>query len=183
MYDGEILRGKRNSCMEIGHISVTPDGHLCGCGLRGCLETEASRLAIAAEVAKAAFRGEAPTILKLAGTNVGDIRSSMLAEAIAAGDKAVEQIVRRAARVLGTAVASCVHLLCPDVIVLGGGLVEAMPELYIEAVASAARKAVMSSFVDTFKVVAAKLGDDAGVMGCAAWAEKSLTAPIKKADT
>ena len=129
VYDGDILRGKRNSCMEIGHISVTLDGQLCGCGLRGCLETEASRLAIAAEVAKAAFRGEAPTILKLAGTSIADIRSSMLAEAITAGDKVVERIVRRAARILGTAVASCVHLLCPDVIGLGGGLVEAMPEV------------------------------------------------------
>ncbi len=182
VYDGQIVHGKRNSCMEIGHISVMPDGQLCGCGLRGCLETEASRLAISAEVAKAAFRGEAPTILKLAGTTVGDIRSSMLAEAIAAGDKVVEQIVRRAAKVLGTAVASCVHLLCPDVIVLGGGLVEAMPELYVESVASAARKAVMPSFVDTFKVVAAKLGDNAGVMGCAAWAEKTFTSQQTKAD-
>lgn len=182
VYDGQIIRGKRNSCMEIGHISVMPDGQLCGCGLRGCLETEASRLAIAAEVAKAAFRGEAPTILKLAGTTIADIRSSVLAEAIAAGDKVVEQIVRRAAKVLGTAVASCVHLVCPDTIVLGGGLVEAMPELYVESVASAARKAVMPSFVDTFKVVAAKLGDDAGVLGCAAWAEKTFTVQPTKAD-
>lgn len=176
VYDGQIIRGKRNSCMEIGHVSVVPGGQLCGCGLRGCLETEASRLAIAAEVAKAAFRGEAPTILKLAGTTIADIRSSVLAEAIAAGDKVVEQIVRRAARILGTAVASAVHLLGPDIVVLGGGLVEAMPELYVESVASAAKAAVMPSFVDTFKVVAAKLGDDAGVLGCAAWAEKTFDA-------
>ncbi|MCA9123501.1 MAG: ROK family protein [Planctomycetaceae bacterium] len=175
VYDGQIIRGKRNSCMEIGHISVTPEGQLCGCGLRGCLETEASRLAISAEVAKAAYRGEAPYVLASAGTTLADIRSGILAEAIAAGDKVVEQIVRRAARILGTAVAASVHLLGPDVIVLGGGLVEAMPELYIETVASAARKAVMPSFVDTFKVVAAKLGDDAGVLGCAAWAQKTFS--------
>lgn len=174
VYDGQIVRGKRNSCMEIGHINIRVNGRLCGCGLRGCLETEASRLAIAAEVAKAAFRGEAPTILKLAGTTIADIRSGVLADAIAAGDKVVEDIVRRAARVLGTAVAGCVHLVGPDVIVLGGGLVEAMPELYVDSVTSGARKSVMPSFVDTFKVVAAKLGDDAGVMGCAAWAAKTF---------
>lgn len=176
VYDGQIMRGKRNSCMEIGHISVTPDGQLCGCGLRGCLETEASRLAISAEVAKAAYRGEAPHVLAVAGTTLADIRSGVLAEAIAAGDKVVEQIVRRAARILGTAVGSSVHLICPDIVVLGGGLVEAMPELYIESVWSAAKRAVMPSFVDTFKVVAAKLGDDAGVLGCASWAEKTFTA-------
>lgn len=173
VYDGQIIRGKRNSCMEIGHVCVREDGDLCGCGMRGCLETEASRLAISAEVAKAAYRGEAPTILKEAGTTLRDIRSGVIADAIAAGDKVVEQIVQRAARTLGVAVAGCIHLLCPDVIVLGGGLVEAMPKLYVESVETAARKSVMPSFVDTFKVVAAKLGDDAGVLGCAAWAEKT----------
>lgn len=176
VYDGQIIRGKRNSCMEIGHVSVMPNGRLCGCGLRGCLETEASRLAIAAEVAKAAYRGEAPTVLKKAGTTITNIRSGTLAEAIAAGDKVVEQIVRRAARILGTAVASSIHLLCPDVIVLGGGLVEAMPELYVECVASAAKKAVMPSFAESFTVVAAQLGDDASVLGCAAWAAKTFDA-------
>ncbi len=176
IYDGQIIRGRRNSCMEIGHMTVTVDGRLCGCGLSGCLETEASRLAIAADVAMAAYRGEAPTILREAGTNLADIRSGLLAQAIANGDKAVEQIVRRAAKILGTAMASAIHLMCPDVVVLGGGLVEAMPELYLETVATAARKNVMPSFADTFKVVAAKLGDDAGVMGCAAWAEKTFSA-------
>ncbi len=174
VYDGQIIRGKKNSCMEIGHISMRKEGLLCGCGLRGCLETEASRLAIAAEIAKAAYRGEAPNILKAAGTTLSDIRSGVIADAIEAGDKVVEQIVRRAAKTLGVAVAAAIHLLGPDRIVLGGGLVEAMPEIYVESVEPAARKAVMPSFADTFKVVAAKLGDDAGVMGCAAWAEKTF---------
>jgi glucokinase len=174
VYDGQILRGKNNSCMEIGHIPVVVDGNLCGCGLRGCLEVEASRLAISAEVAKAAYRGEAPTVLKEAGTDLADIRSSVLAQAIEEGDEVVEQVVRRAARLLGRAVATCVHLMCPDTIVLGGGLVEAMPKLYVESVSAAARKAVMPSFLETFKVVAAKLGDDASVLGAAAWAEQTL---------
>jgi glucokinase len=174
VYDGQIIRGKRNSCMEIGHMIVRENGQLCGCGQRGCLETEASRLSVAAEVAKAAFRGEAPTVLEKAGTTIADVRSGVLADAIKAGDEVVEQIVRRAARVLGIAVGSCVHLLCPDVVVLGGGLVEAMPELYVESVTAMARETVMPSYVDTFEVVVAKLGDDAGVLGCAAWAEKTF---------
>lgn len=174
VYDGQIVRGSRNSCMEIGHVPVTLDGNLCGCGRRGCLEVEASRLAISAEVAKAVYRGEAPTVLAEAGTNLADIRSGVLAKAVEAGESAVEQIVDRAARYLGRAVATCVHLVCPDVVVLGGGLVEAMPKLYVDAVSAAARDAVMPSFVDTFKVVAAKLGDDAAVLGAAAWAEKTV---------
>ncbi|MBP89450.1 MAG: transcriptional regulator [Planctomycetaceae bacterium] len=174
VYDGQIIRGKRNSCMEIGHIPVSVDGNLCGCGLRGCLEVEASRLAISAEVAKAAYRGEAPTILAEAGTNLSNIRSAVLAKAVEEGDEIVERIIRRAAGYLGKAVATCVHLICPDTIVLGGGMVEAMPKLYVNAVTEAARESVMPSFVDTFKIVAAKLGDDAAVLGAAAWAEKTF---------
>lgn len=174
VYDGQILRGKRNSCMEIGHIPVRVDGNLCGCGLRGCLEVEASRLAISAEVAKAAYRGEAPTVLAEAGTDLSKIRSAVLANAVKEGDEIVEQIIRRAASYLGKAVATAVHLICPDTIVLGGGLAEAMPKLYVSAVNEAARASVMPSFVDTFKIVAAKLGDDAAVLGAAAWAERTF---------
>jgi glucokinase len=173
VYDGSILRGKRISCMEVGHMRVRPDGRLCGCGQRGCLETEASRLAIAAEAAKAAYRGEAPNLLRLAGTNLSDIRSSTIADAIKAGDSVVETIVKDAASAIGEAVASLVHLIAPDVVVLGGGLVEAMPELFLRAVRERAVKSVMPSYADTFNVVAAKLGDDANVLGAAAWVEKS----------
>ena len=67
--------------MEIGHIQVQADGRLCGCGRRGCLETVASRLAIAAEVASAVHRGEAPIMRDLAGTDLAAIKSRTLARA------------------------------------------------------------------------------------------------------
>jgi glucokinase len=172
VYHGQILHGKGKSCMEIGHMQVTPNGRLCGCGLRGCLETEASRLAIAAEAAMAAYRGEAPHLMAEAGTDLSDIRSSALAKAITAGDSVVEQIVRRAAGRIGLSIASLIHLLAPDFVVLGGGLVQAMPDLILNAVAETANRHVMPSFRDTFKVVAAKLGDDSTVLGAAAWAAR-----------
>jgi glucokinase len=174
VYEGRILRGKKHSCMEIGHIEVVPNGALCGCGRRGCLETEASRLAISAEIAKAAYRGESPHILDKVGTDIAEIRSSTLAEAIKSGDAIVEKIIRRACGHLGVAVANLVTLLAPDTVVLGGGLVEAMPDLFVDAVSSAARERVMPSMVKSFKVVAAKLGDDAGAMGAAAWVERHV---------
>lgn len=172
VYDGQILRGKRYSCLEIGHVHVADNGRYCGCGLTGCLETEASRLAISAEAAKAAYRGEAPRLLELAGTSLTDIRSGVLAEAIAGGDKIIEKIVRRAAEHIGVAVANFVHLLAPDTVVLGGGLVEAMPRLFVETVDKEANQHVMSSFRGTFKTVVAKLGDDATAMGAAAWSAR-----------
>jgi glucokinase len=63
IYEGKILRGKVYSCMEIGHTKVRAEGELCGCGGHGCLETVASRLTLSAQVAAAAFRGSAPTVL------------------------------------------------------------------------------------------------------------------------
>jgi glucokinase len=174
VYDGGIIHGKGVSCMEIGHVQVRENGVLCGCGRRGCLETEASRLAISAEVAMAAYRGEAPNLLEIAGTDLSKIRSGALAKAIKAGDTAVELIVRRAARLLGVAVANVVNLIAPDVVVLGGGLVEEMPDLFVESVTEAANARIMSSFDGTFRVVVAELGDNAAVMGAAAWAERSV---------
>jgi glucokinase len=169
IYEGQVLRGKNMSCFEIGHIQVNAGGVPCGCGRVGCLETEASRLAISAAVAAAAFRGEAPHILAAVGTDMANIRSSVLAEAIAAGDKIVEQIVSRAARLVGSAIGDVVNLLAPEVVVLGGGLVEAMPELYLREVEQAARGRAAPPFSKIFKVAAAKLGDDAVVRGAAAW--------------
>jgi glucokinase len=175
VYEGKILRGKNSSCMEIGHIQIVPDGPLCGCGRRGCLEAVASRLAVAAAVAQSVFRGQSTKLIALCGTDIGMIRSGVLAEAIESGEKVVERIVRAAAGHIGTAVATVVNLLAPDTIVLGGGLVEAMPDLFVAEVSGAAQSRVMPSFVGSYKVVPAKLGDDAAAMGAAAWAQRCVT--------
>lgn len=170
VYDGQMVTGSGVTCLEIGHVKVDPGGRLCGCGGRGCLETVASRLAVSAAAAQAAYRGEAPHLLEAAGTDLANIRSGVLAKAIEAGDTVVEEIVKRAAYHLGLAIGNFVHLFAPDTVVLGGGLVEAMPELYVDTVFKNARKNVMPSYRDVFRVVAAELGDDAAVMGAAAWA-------------
>jgi glucokinase len=174
VYEGKILRGRNRSCMEIGHIQVVPYGSMCGCGQRGCLETVASRMTIAAEAAKAAFRGEAPHLMEIAGADLTRIRSGALAASIKAGDKVIERIVRDAAGRIGVAVASVVHLLAPDVVVLGGGLVEAMPDLFVGGVAKTANKHVLPSYVDSFRVVPCTLGDDSVLLGAAAWAKELM---------
>ena len=168
--EGKILRGKKYSCFEIGHMPVLPGGPLCGCGQRGCLEALSSRLAISAAAAQAAYRGQAPCLLKTCGMDLSNIRSSALAESVRAGDKAVGNIIRNAASWIGTAAAGIIHLLLPDVIVLGGGVVEAMPRIFCEEVQKEALKKVLPVYSRTFKVVPAKLGDYAGLMGAAAWA-------------
>lgn len=176
IYEGRIFRGKNCSCLEVGHMQVIPDGPRCSCGRQGCLESVSSRLAISAAAAQAVFRGQAPKLAELASTDLANIRSGMLVEAIKKGDKVIEQIVKDAAGHLGTAIGGLVHVLAPDVIVLGGGLVEAMPDLYVEQVTSAAKKWVLPPYSKTYEIVAAKLGDDAVALGAAAWAETTFAA-------
>jgi glucokinase len=175
VYQGEILRGRTGSCMEIGHLPVVRDGPLCGCGRHGCLEAIAGRLAISAAVAAAAFRGEAPTLLRLAGTDLSQIRSAVLKDSIAAGDRVVERIVRQAAATIGWAAAGVVNLLRPDTIILGGGLVEDLPKLIHSEFDGALRRQVMPSFASSLDVVVAALAGDATVKGAAAWARQQMT--------
>lgn len=171
VYEGKIIRGANFSCMEIGHVKVVENGPLCGCGQYGCLEAVASRLAIAQAAAAAAYRGEAPRLMSVAGTDLSEIRSGALAESIKAGDRAVEDIVRNAARHIGRAMANIVNLLAPDTILLGGGLVEALPDLFQEEVEKHVKRNIMASFAGTYKVQVAQLGDDATSIGAAAWAQ------------
>ena len=174
VYEGRILHGAGISCMEIGHTRISSGVRCSGGEIPGPLETEASRLAIASEAAKLAYRGEAPALFKDAGTDLSSIRSGTLADAVTNGDKEVERVIKEAATVIGYAVVNVVHMLCPDKIVLGGGLVEAMESLLLDGVRKTAHACVMPVYKDRFKVVAAKLGDDAAVMGAAALARSEF---------
>lgn len=172
VYEGQILRGRTGSCLEIGHMQAVIDGPRCGCGHHGCLEAIAGRLVIASAAAAAAHRGDAPYLMKNVGTDLVNIRSRALAESIAAGDQEVEAVVRHAAYHIGRVIGNVVNLLAPDVVVLGGGLVEAIPQLIADTVREAVRETAMDSFKGTYCVEVAKLGDDASVMGAAAWARE-----------
>ncbi|MFK5921709.1 MAG: ROK family protein [Verrucomicrobiota bacterium] len=163
---GRLLEGANITCMEIGH---TPFGEA---GLT--LEEVCSRLAIASESAAAAYRGQAPYILDKCGTDMAKITSGKIAAAIENGDKAIEKIVKQAACRLGSGVATVVQLMAPEVIVLGGGLVEAMPKLFLKTLEKSVDEKVLAPFRGKYRIVEAKLGDDAGVQGAAAWAAKSI---------
>jgi glucokinase len=180
VYEGKLIRGATSSCMEIGHMPTILDGQPCGCGRRGCLETVASRLAIASAAAAAAYRGEAPHLLTAGGLDISKIKGGELASAIAQGDTVVEHIVRKAAWWLGRAMGGLVNLFAPDVLLLGGGLAEAMPEIYKKEVGAAVAEHCMPAYRGTYKLVIAQLGDDAVAAGAAAWARREVTEPAKR---
>ena len=172
VYAGKLLRGKTGSAMEIGHIPTRENGRLCGCGNRGCLEAHAGRLAISAEVAQAVFRGEAPYLAARGGSDLKKLKSGLLAKAIKAGDVTVEHIVRNGMHLMGRGIGGVVNLLAPDVVVLGGGLVEAMPRLVLEEVRLGIKETAMASLAKQVRVKEARLGDDATTLGAAALAEE-----------
>lgn len=174
VYEGKLIRGKKGSCMELGHLQVVPEGPLCGCGQRGCLEAVASRLAISSAAAAAAYRGDAPALLELAGMDLSNIRSAVLRKSVEGGDHVVEQIIQEAARWLGVGTANIINLLAPDVVVLGGGLVEALPKLFLKVVTETARAQVMPAYAKSFHVVTSKLGDDATTVGSACLARDAV---------
>ncbi len=86
----------------------------------------------------------------------------------------MEAVVREGATFIGHAVVNMVYLLGPDVVVLGGGLVEALPDVYLDEVRRVASEQILPTYADTFEVRAAKLGDDAGANGAAAYVAASL---------
>ncbi len=163
---GRLLEGANITCMEIGHIPFSEAGLT--------LEEVCSRLAIASESAAAAYRGQAPYVLEKCGTDMAKITSGKIAAAIEHGDVAVEDIVKQAADRLGSGVATVVQLIAPEVVVLGGGLVEAMPELFLQTLARSVDEKVLAPFRGRYRIAEAELGDDAGVQGAAAWAAKSV---------
>jgi len=171
--DGRLLQGAHLSCMELGHIPLFPE--TSGHGEHGStLEMECSRLKIASDAARAAYRGQAPNLLKACGTDMSNITSGKLAAAVEAGDVEIENIIIRSATLLGCGVATVIHLLSPDKIVLGGGLVEAMPDLFLRTVRESTADRTMPAYAETYEILATELEDDAGVLGCIAWARKMI---------
>ena len=118
-------------------------------------------------MAALAAREDAPYVLENCGTDLRKLRSSALARAITAGDTMVEDVIRKAAYYVGIAVGNLINILSPEAVVLGGGLVEAMEDLYLEEVNRGIKDHAMPFLREGVRVVAAKLGDDAVVLGAA----------------
>lgn len=169
--NGKLYRGASGSAGEIGHVLYDPQGPLCGCGRRGCLEAFTGRLAISSEAAILVARQKARHLAEKTGTDLKSIKSGAMAKAIEEGDKALEDLIREKARIVGRVMGSLVNLLSPELIVLGGGVVEAMPRLIVREADTAMREQAIGPSAARVKVVPAKLGDHSIVLGAAkrAW--------------
>lgn len=166
--DGKLFRGATGGAGEVGHMIIQAGGGpICGCGQRGCMEAFSSRLSVAKEAAVMAMRGGAPSIENEAGADVKKIKSKVLARAYAAGDKTVVKLIDESAEYLGVGLANLVNILSPELIVLGGGLVEALPDAYLAVARKSMREHAMPWLVKNVKIMEAVCGDDAVILGAA----------------
>ncbi len=170
IYDGKLLRGKRFSAMEIGAVRWPSVSLASEPGEHPILELFSSRLGIAANCAAEAFRGKAPALMKKAGTDIAKIKSKAISQSYAAGDPGTVAVVENALEYLALGIGGAIDLLAPDVIVLGGGLVEAMPELFVEKMKKLVGQFSSPELVEEVQIKAAELGDEAAVVGAAHYA-------------
>lgn len=169
--EGTLIRGAHEAAGEIGHMIVQPDGAVCGCGNKGCLEAIAGRSGIERQIRQAIKRGKKTIVARLLDNDLKVIKSKVLKKALQKKDKLVTGIMKHASRTLGYACISIKHLFDPEVIVLGGGLMEACGDFILPVV-----KRVFAS--DRFlknkapcKIVPSRLEDDAVILGAAALAK------------
>ncbi|HVO33157.1 MAG TPA: ROK family protein [Elusimicrobiota bacterium] len=167
--DGKLFRGATGSAGEFGHIQVDPNpmAPRCGCGRRGCLEAYGGRLGISAEAAIGVARQRAPHLASEAGADLRRIKSGALARAIQSGDRYIEDLIRHKAQMVGFAMANLVNIINPEIIVLGGGVVEAMPNLIVREAERAMHRQAIAALVKRVRVAPAKLKDYSIVMGAA----------------
>jgi len=166
--DGAPYRGSRGLGGEIGHIVVKLDGDPCPCGGTGHLESYVSRPAIAAHGRKAAERPSGSEIRTAAGGNIEAITAESVLLAARAGDAPAREILLECGDTLGRALVSCVNMLNPKLIVIGGGIGEAA-DFMVQRAAEVMQAEALAGRRDV-SVVQAVLGNDAGILGAAALA-------------
>ena len=167
---GKLWRGAREAASEIGHIVMQIGGPVCGCGNRGCLEALASRTAIERDLREAVNGGRSSMVTELTGGDLTVIRSRVLCKALEAGDSLVTEVMQRAAEVLGYACLTVRHLIDPEVIVLGGGVIEACGDFVVPIVRQIVEADRLPGAREGGRVVVSALGDDAVVLGAVALA-------------
>lgn len=167
--DGRLRMGPLGAAGEVGHQTILPDGPLCGCGNRGCLEALASGPALAAEGIRLMRSGLAPKLHELAGGSADRVTTKEMGMAAHAGEESVRQAICRAGGYLGIGIANLVTALHPELVVLGGG-VAALGALLLEPVRAAVRERVRMFPVDGVQIDCSTLEDKAGLYGAVALA-------------
>ncbi len=173
IFDGKIYRGLTGAAGEIGHTYLFPPLGLSD-PAKATVEGAFGRLAISAEAGLLLMQQKAPALFQNTGYDVRKIKSKTLLKAIRSGDTALKSLIVEKARLLGVTMANLVNLLSPELIVLGGGLMEALGSLILPAARQTLRELAMVPLVKPVRVAAAELKDYAIVKGAAKLASEQV---------
>jgi glucokinase len=167
--DGVLRRGRHGVAGEFGHQVIVPGGHRCECGNRGCWEQYASGNALGREGREMARAGSpvAHALLEAAGGDPDAIDGELVTRLALEGDPASNELVREAGEWLGLGLANLAAALDPGTFVVGGGLGSASPVLLETAEASYRRQLTGRGYRPFARVLRARLGADAGLVGAA----------------
>ncbi|HET6919121.1 MAG TPA: ROK family glucokinase [Jiangellaceae bacterium] len=167
--DGRLYRGAHGIGGELGHVRIVPDGYLCGCGNRGCVEQYASGRALVREARELADSHSvfAARMLEMAGGDPQAITGPMVTRAAQEGDQPARELIADLGRWLGEALASFAAILDPAVFVIGGGVSEAAELLLAPTVAAFRRNLTGRGYRPEAEIRIATLGNDAGIVGAA----------------
>jgi glucokinase len=169
---GKLHRGAYGVAAEFGHLRVVPEGHLCGCGSRGCFEQYASGNALMRHVREAisASPDAAHNLLARGDGTVAGLAGHHITEAAREGDPIAIAGFTTTAQWLGAGIASLSVLFDPACVVIGGGVIDAGEILLAPTRAALERYMPFSGKHPSPRIVAATLGNDAGLVGAASLA-------------
>ena len=167
--NGQLLRGAFGIAAEIGHLRVLPEGHLCGCGARGCFEQYASGNALLrhAREAIAASPDLARNLLSRGDGTLEGLTGRAITDAAREGDQVAVSAFNTTAQWLGAGIASLSVILDPECVVIGGGVVDAGEILLAPTRAAMERYMPFAGKHPYPKIIAATLGNEAGLVGAA----------------
>ena len=170
--DGKLYSGFNHTAGEIGHMILDVDGPKCGCGNRGCFEAFAGRQSIYRKIQTLVKDGEKTILTEMLGADLADMRSGDLRKALKKNDKLVEKVIEEAAEYIGLACANVINMLNPEVIVLGGGLIDALEDEMLAIIVETAHDSALSGVDKGIQIIPSKLGDNAGIVGGAVLAKR-----------
>ncbi len=164
--NGQIYRGATGFAGEFGHVTIDPEGIECACGNIGCLETIASGSNIVRRTRERLYRDRTSSLSRLSMPRDREFTAEDIAHAARDGDEMAQLMMERTGMFLGIALAAVINLLNVEMIVLGGGVMEAGDLILKPTIKETRRRAFPPSFASC-EIVIAQLGSSAGMIGAA----------------